>query len=70
LWFALHVLFQKVERVSTGQLHFDMPDWTSLDWRAALLSATALFLVFALRWNVLKTLGVLALAGLAVSQIG
>lgn len=70
LWFALHVLFQKVERVSAGPLHFDMPDWASLDWRAVLLSLIALLLIFALRWNVLKTLGVLALAGLVISQIG
>ena len=69
LWFALHVLFQKVDRVSTGALHFDLPDWTSLDWRASLLSLLALLLVFAFRWNVLTTLGVLAVAGLAISQI-
>lgn len=69
LWFALHVLFQKVERVSTGPFHFDMPDWTSLDWRAALLSATALLLVFALRWNVLKMLGIIPLRHVVFSAI-
>lgn len=47
-----------------------MPDWTSLDWRAALLSLIALLLIFGLRWNVLKTLGVLAVAGLAIGQMG
>ena len=70
LWFALHVLFQKVERISAGPLHFDLPIWNSLDWRAALLSLTALLLIFGLRWNVLRTLGVLAVAGLAISQVG
>mgnify|MGYP003644828491 CR=1 FL=1 len=70
LWFALHVLFQKVERVSAGPLHLDLPDWASLDWQAALLSVVALLLIFRLRWNVLKTLAILAVAGLAVNQIG
>ncbi len=70
LWFALHVLFGKVAPVAVGPLQFDMPDWTSLDWRAALLSLIALLLIFGLRWNVLKTLGVLAAAGLAIGQMG
>lgn len=70
IWFALHVLFQMVERVSIGPLRFDMPEWTSLDWRAALLSFAAMLLIFGLRWNVLKTLGVLAVAGLVIGQIG
>jgi chromate transporter len=70
LWFALHVLFRNVQRTTVGPLHFDNPDWASLDGRAALLSITALLLIFGLRWNVLKSLAVLATAGLALSLIG
>lgn len=69
LWFALHVLFQTVERTTIGPLRFDMPQLNSLDWRAALLSLAAMLFVFGLRWNVIKTLGALAVAGLAVGQI-
>ncbi len=70
LWFALHVLFGKVERFDTGPFDFDMPIWSSIDWRAALLSFAALGLIFALRWNVFRTLIVLAAAGWAMGQTG
>lgn len=70
VWFALHVLFRTVERMVIGPLQLDVPDWTSLDWRAALLSIAALLLTFGLRWSVPATLGALASAGLAIGQIG
>lgn len=69
LWFSLHVLFGAVQRVRSGPFDFDMPVWTSLDWRAALLSLTALAVMFGLRWNVLKTLAVLAAAGLVIGRL-
>lgn len=69
LWFALHVLFHTVERTAVGPLRFDMPELTSLDWRAAVLSLAALLLVFGIRWNVLKSLGAMAVIGLAVGQV-
>ena len=70
VWFALHVLFADVQRTTFGPLHLDMPDWVSLDWRALLLSLSALFLIFILRWNVIKTLLLLSIAGLALGAVG
>lgn len=69
VWFALHVLFADVQRKTLGALHLDIPDWVSLDWRALLLSLSALFLIFALRWNVIKTLVLLSIAGLALGSV-
>jgi chromate transporter len=40
------------------------PDWTSFDWRAAVLAAVAGVLVFGSRWSVVRVLGVSALGGL------
>lgn len=69
LWFALHVLFGKVARFTSGPLQFDIPVLASLDWRALFLSFVALVLIFKLRWNVPKALGTLAIAGLTLGQI-
>jgi len=70
VWFALHVLFAQVDRTVIGPFHLDIPAWQSLDWRAALLSIAAIFLIFRLRWNVIQSLTILALAGLGLAQIG
>jgi chromate transporter len=62
LWFALHVLFARVSVAEAGPL----PDWTAFDWRAALISAAALVLIFALRRGIITTLAVTAAMGLAL----
>lgn len=46
------------------------PDWSSLDWRAALLAALSAVLIFRFKWNVVKVLGVSALGGLLLGQVG
>jgi len=61
LWFGGHVLF----RSNDGGL----PVWTSLDWRAALLSLACAALLFRLKWGVLPVLGAAALGGLALGQL-
>ncbi|MEY4237492.1 MAG: chromate efflux transporter [Pseudomonadota bacterium] len=61
LWFGGHVLF----RSFAG----GMPIWTSLDWRAAVLSLICALLLFRLNWGVLPVLGVAALGGLALAQL-
>ena len=62
LWFALHVLFA---RVPPGGL----PEWASLDWRAAIIAVGAAILLFGLNRGVLLTLTASALAGLALSLV-
>ncbi|NBW75672.1 MAG: chromate efflux transporter [Sphingomonadaceae bacterium] len=61
LWFGGHVLF----RSYAG----GMPVWTSLDWRAAVLSLLCAVLLFRLKWGVLRVLGTAALGGLALAQL-
>ncbi|MGX5802794.1 chromate efflux transporter [Bradyrhizobium sp. Arg314] len=63
LWFALHVVFGKVESVGWG---VEIPVLPSLDWRAALLSAAAMVAMFRLKLGMLPTLAGSALAGLAL----
>jgi chromate transporter len=63
LWFALHVVFGKVASVGWG---VEVPVLSSLDWRAALLSAAAMVAMFRLKLGMLPTLAGSALAGLAL----
>jgi chromate transporter len=63
LWFALHVVFGKVESVGWG---VEVPVLSSLDWRAALLSAAAMVAMFRLKLGMLPTLAGSALVGLAL----
>jgi chromate transporter len=57
VWFALHVLFARVDEVHAGPLRLFVPDPSSLDPVALVLSALALVLIFALRWSIVATLG-------------
>jgi chromate transporter len=66
LWFALHVIFSRVGVVSLGPVHLQWPDLASFDWRAALIAAAALALIFKLGWGIIRTLGVAATMGLAL----
>lgn len=67
VWIALHVLFTRVTVHDRGLLRLQVPDWTTLDWRAALLALVAVALVFGLRWGVIRVLGITALGGLLLS---
>ena len=66
LWFALHVVFGKVASVGWG---VEVPVLSSLDWRAALLSAAAMVAMFRLKLGMLPTLAGSALVGLALQAI-
>ncbi|WP_296746993.1 chromate efflux transporter [Mesorhizobium sp.] len=66
LWFALHVVFGRIESVGWG---VEVPVLSSLDWRAALLSAAAMFAVFRLKFGMLPTLAGSALAGFVLQAL-
>jgi chromate transporter len=69
LWFALHVLFARVSTLQLGPLRLQVPDWTSFDWRAALIAGVCVLLVFALRWSIVRTLLAAAAMGLVLGLI-
>ncbi|MEP7350371.1 MAG: chromate efflux transporter [Sphingorhabdus sp.] len=68
-WFALHVLFATVGESRAGPLRLYIPVWSSFNWQAALLALLAAVLLFRLRWNVLRVLGVAGLGGLALGSV-
>lgn len=66
LWFALHVLFRRVQTVGPG---LDIPDLASLDWRAAVLVAVAMLVLLRFRLGLAATLAICAGGGLALGQL-
>jgi len=66
LWFALHFLFGRVERVAIGPLRFDAPVLTSFDPLAAGLSILAIMWLFVLKRSVFETLAAASMGGLIV----
>jgi len=69
LWFALHTLFGVVHARSFGGDHLggkvSIPQWSSLDPVAALITAISLLAIFRFRLGMLTTLAIAAALGLA-----
>ncbi|MEC3949001.1 chromate efflux transporter [Sphingobium sp. HWE2-09] len=69
LWFALHVLFLRGARVTAGPISLWWPDWTSMDWRIAVIGLGAALLIFVAKRGVMTVLAICAAAGLVVSGL-
>jgi chromate transporter len=67
LWFALHVLFGKLERATWGPFAIDWPVATSLHGNAALLAALAALLLFRFRIGIFSLLILCAGAALILA---
>lgn len=70
LWFALHVLFDKLSQISIGPLLLLLPDPTSLDPAALLVTLLAGVALLRLHWPLIAVLGLSAAGGLALSLAG
>jgi chromate transporter len=64
IWFALHILFSRVQRVAGGPFNFDAPVLGSINLPALLLAAAAMIAVFKFKVGTLWVLGGCAAAGL------
>jgi chromate transporter len=69
LYFALHTLFSETEQHTWGPITTGLPVPGTVIWSAVAITALGFLAIFRLRWSVLRTLGVCALAGVAW-QIG
>lgn len=65
IWFAMNVIFAKVDRVTFGWL----PDIATLDWRALALSIIAAILLLRLHVGLLKVLAISAVLALGISLL-
>jgi chromate transporter len=67
LWFALHVVFARIDTVQAGPLRLFVPDVTSLDITALGIGVVAGVLLLIRHWNILPVLGLSALASAAIA---
>jgi chromate transporter len=70
VWFALHVLFTRVDEVRAGPLHLLVPDWRTLDVSSLAIALGAAVAMFRLKWGMLPTLAAAAAVGVAVRMLG
>ncbi|MGI5217673.1 chromate efflux transporter [Nocardia sp. CA-290969] len=70
LYFTLHTLFTGTHTVTTGPLHLQLPDPTSIQPIALAITAIAAVLAFKLDWSMLRILGVSVLLGLTAGLAG
>jgi chromate transporter len=66
IWFALHVLFAKVDRLVAGPVQVSVPDVSSLDPTALVLAAIAALALMRFKMPILTLLALSAALGLAV----
>ena len=66
VWFALHVLFGRIEEVRIGWLRWYAFDVRALDWTAAALAAIAGVLAFRLHRGLIEVVTVMALLGIVI----
>lgn len=70
IWFALHVVFRDVTTLREHGLQLAVPDWTSLDPAAFLLSVAALIAVLRFKLGMMPLLGISVALGLALYALG
>jgi chromate transporter len=70
LWFGLRVIFAEVRQVEVGPIALDVPVPASLDPLAAALAVLAAVCLFRLKLGVVKTLALVAVAGLVRLAVG
>lgn len=69
-WFALHVLFARVEERRWGPVRYFVPEWGTVDVWAIVIAAVAAYLLMRRKWGVMRTLGVSALLGIVGAVAG
>ena len=63
IWLAAHTLFQTVNEHTWNGARVLVPDLRTLDIPALTIATMSAFMIFRLRWGVLKTLAIAALVG-------
>jgi chromate transporter len=70
VYFAVHTLFSATRRLDWSVLSIELPDLSTPRPVALAIAVVAAFLVFRLKWSVLRVLGVCAAMGLAAGLAG
>ena len=69
LWFALNVLFEQVPEKTLGPVSIPVPDISTLDVAALILTLAVGVLIFRLKIGMVPTLGLMASAGILLNLL-
>ncbi len=69
LWFALHVMFDRIDTVQAGPLRLFVPDLISVDLTAMAIGIAAAVLLLIRHWSILPVLGLSALASVVAAWL-
>jgi chromate transporter len=69
VWFSLHVLFAEVGEVRRAGVRLFVPEWSTLDVPALLITLGAAAALFGAKWGMMRTLLLAAGAGLAYRML-
>jgi len=69
VWFAIHVLFTRVNSYSSGIISAEIPELLSLDWRALLIAIVCGILAWR-KIGLFPILGTATIAGIAITLFG
>jgi chromate transporter len=70
LWFTLHALFGEVTTHELAEsIRMELPDITSLRVPILILTVLAFMMIFALKWNIVRTLGICAALGIGLTLL-
>jgi chromate transporter len=70
VWFAIHVVFEKVDELQMGALRLYVPVWDTLNWAALGLCAAALIAMLRFKIGMIPTLAVSAVIGATLFYAG
>jgi chromate transporter len=70
VYFAVHILFRTTGRRTWGPIAIDLPHLDTIRPIALTVAVIAAVLIFAIKWSVLRTLGVCAAIGLLLGVTG
>jgi chromate transporter len=63
IYFSLHTLFDRNMVVRSGPINLDAPVWSTVNWRAVIVTVLAFVLIFRVKLSVLRVLGLCAVVG-------
>ncbi len=67
IWFALHVLFASVGQLEFGIGSIWWPEWATWNGKALAIGLAAAAMLFGLKWGIIRTLLICAIAGWGLS---
>ncbi|MBO38713.1 MAG: hypothetical protein CMM75_06015 [Rhodospirillaceae bacterium] len=70
LWFGLHVVFEKVIQQSLGPLRLYVPVWSSVEFAAIILSASAMIAMLRFKLGMIPTLAASTVFGTVAFYFG